>query len=144
MIKMAHWLLLHNFYSGVTTTFPLAKFSEYKVMRSKREGSNHIVKATERHYVKRGPVCCLLGTLYLSGGLVVLKCSAFICNWIIFSYRPMFESNLLPHILSYLCLVQALCMECTQLKRGAVSSCAKYNSDFDLYVHRLERTQGHL
>jgi hypothetical protein len=30
-LKMAHWLLLHNFYSCVTAMFPLAKFPEYKV-----------------------------------------------------------------------------------------------------------------
>jgi hypothetical protein len=30
-LKMAYWFLLHNFYSGATAVFPLAKFSEYIV-----------------------------------------------------------------------------------------------------------------
>jgi hypothetical protein len=47
ILKMAHWLLLHNFYLVVTAMFPLAKFSEYKVKHWKCEDLNHIVTVTE-------------------------------------------------------------------------------------------------
>jgi hypothetical protein len=77
------WLISFCYIISVTT------FSEYKITR-KCEGFSHIVK-TEEALCEKG--ACLLFIRNMV--LVVLKPNAFICNWKIFSYKTMFQTDLL-------------------------------------------------
>jgi hypothetical protein len=86
LLGMLNWRRLIGFSYIISMT----KFSEYKVTQEKHEGFNHIVKATEA-LCETGP--CLPFTRNMV--FVVLRCSAFICNLKIPSYRTVFQSNLL-------------------------------------------------
>jgi hypothetical protein len=86
LLGRSSWRRIIGFYYIISVT----KFSEYKVTEWKCEGFNHIIKATE---ALCGKGACLLFIRNMV--LVVVKCSAFICDWKIFSYRNMFQSNLL-------------------------------------------------
>jgi hypothetical protein len=86
LLRRVNWSWLISFCYIISVT----KFSEYMVTQLKREGFSHIVKATEAVCEKGACLPFIRNIVF-----VVLKCSAFICNWKIFSYRTMFQSNLL-------------------------------------------------